>query len=968
MRKLISICAACSLLLSLFGALSVSAGSDTLNDDMEAYAQFTDHAAFMSALKAKWPAVLEKDPSGKIEAVTVPDRVGDDTTAIHLFANGNNIDPYLQTGVNMDMDGGRSISFDVKIESLDAAITVCYRDGNTNPTGWFNILKKEAGDPKLTSFNTTIMDQGAAYQITPGLWHRVAIVTSFDSTAMEMTYSVYIDGRKLIDRAVHANANAKYKNLAVRFGMATARSEGGKCDGYFDNIKIVPLSKAGFQDMTASPANGSTTVETSQNTVRFQFGTEIDPDTFQTGEITVMESTGGSETAITPAEAVLSGDMLKLRLRDGALPNSADYTVTLPEGIRDINGNPLPEEKRVLMFGTVSDPNNQPPVVSITSPADRTRLDPGSAAELRIEASDPDGRIVNAIYYANGTEIGRSSQAPFSLDWNGLEAGTYSLTCRVYDDGGARTNSETVTLLVAENQLPTVQLTAPESGLETAPGQPVTLAAAAEDPNGEAVRLVEFFVDYQKIGEAAQAPYTCVWTPEAEGDYALSARAYDAAGGGGYAEPVNVIVVRREADVIYEWDMESYDGTNASCPAGSDCVVNENIGRFSKAQLDAAHGISLGSSIPGVVGNNAPFFRIELAEQKTGMLTAEAELRLDTTEHVVECFTARGTSASGGTAWNTDLIFKNGEIRTQGPDAKVMDFEANRWYKLKAVYNLDAKTVEIYIDGTLVSSKAYQNTGMAGIPQIRFTHKSEKEIAGTMYLDNVRISVLPLPIKAEGIAAKNAAGETLSAYHAADISAIEVGFSKALAPGTVNGENVKLYKGYEDVSLAAEISCGNGNKAVVVKPAGPLEDASLYRVVLSDAVKDSEGNSIGRNRGGSVRTLAGDYGIQNGVFESGGEPLRAVMTLAPGDTAEFRTEAVNAAGGQREVWVMTALYRGNTMEKYQLTRAVVSGGEPQEISGGSFRIDGALTPEHSLRGFVWDSETGAALGEQFILQ
>lgn len=84
MRKLISICAACSLLLSLFGALPVSAGSGALTDDMEAYAQFTDHAAFMSALKAKWPAALEKEPAGKIEAVTLPDRMGDDTTG-HPF-------------------------------------------------------------------------------------------------------------------------------------------------------------------------------------------------------------------------------------------------------------------------------------------------------------------------------------------------------------------------------------------------------------------------------------------------------------------------------------------------------------------------------------------------------------------------------------------------------------------------------------------------------------------------------------------------------------------------------------------------------------------------------------------------------------------------------------------------------------------------------------------------------------------
>lgn len=964
MKKLISICAVCSLILTMFGVLPVSAGNSALTEDFEAYAEYTNHGEFMAALKKLWPDSLEKDPDAKFEAVKVTDRMGEETTALRLSGAGTKLaDPYIQTFANMDMDGDRVISFDVKVKDQESTLKVCYRDGNISPTGWFNIFEKWNGKTEVKSFNQVVSSQGAPYVFTPEVWHHVVVVTSFDGASETMTYSLYVDGEKLVDNATYNHAGAKYRNVQLRFTMSFVAGEKGKTEGYFDNIKIRPLSQAGFQEMTTVPAAGTTDADVAQNAVRFRFGTEIAPASFSAENVVVTEAVSGTETAITPVKAELSGDILRIQLKDGELASSADYTVTLPEGILDIHGNALPEEKRTLMFGTASDPGNQPPAVRIIAPADGTRIDPGSSVDLEIEASDPDGEVVNAIYYANGQEIGRSNRKPFSINWNGMQEGRYSLTCRVYDNGGARSNSEAVNLVVEKNKLPTAELKAPAEG---APGVPVTLEAAAADPNGESVQKVEFFVDYQKVGEATEAPFTFSWTPEKEGEYILSAKAYDAVGGGGYSKPVNFVAVKREATVLYQWDAEKFDGTEGSCPSGGRPVGN-GTGTFSAVQLDAEHGKSAACHIDGKVGNNAPYFVVDFPEQKTGILTAEVELRMDTTEQIVECFTIRGNGSGGAVVWNTDMIISGGEIRANGPAAKLKEFKANQWYKLKLVYNLNAKKVDIYVDDVLMQSKGYQSGGLQGIPQIRFTHRSDADVQGTLYLDNLKISILDEPAKEQGISAKNAAGEILNQYKAEEISTIQVNFTKALSGGTVKAENVKLYKGYGQVELEAEVSCGSENKAVVIKPAVPLEDGSLYRVELSDAITDTSGTSIGRGRGGSIRTLAGECGVQNGSFLCAGETVESVMNLIPGEEVVFRAEGVSRQGA-KSVWILTALYKGDTMENYALTKVTLEGEAPQAIESNGIRINGEITPEHSVRTMIWDAETGAALGEQFILK
>jgi hypothetical protein len=82
--------------------------------------------------------------------------------------------------------------------------------------------------------------------------------------------------------------------------------------------------------------------------------------------------------------------------------------------------------------------------------------------------------------------------------------------------------------LVKANLPPAVHLTAPADGTRLSSPGPVTIAAAASDPDGTVIR-VEFLADGAKLGESAAAPYSFVWASPA-GTHALTARATDNAG------------------------------------------------------------------------------------------------------------------------------------------------------------------------------------------------------------------------------------------------------------------------------------------------------------------------------------------------------------------------------------------------------------------------------------------------------
>jgi uncharacterized protein YjbI with pentapeptide repeats len=91
---------------------------------------------------------------------------------------------------------------------------------------------------------------------------------------------------------------------------------------------------------------------------------------------------------------------------------------------------------------------NQPPTVSLTSPANNTTVRKGATVTISATATDSDGWVDRVEFYAGSVRINADSSAPYSFVWRPTTRGTFTLTARAYDEDGAVTISAPVTVRV----------------------------------------------------------------------------------------------------------------------------------------------------------------------------------------------------------------------------------------------------------------------------------------------------------------------------------------------------------------------------------------------------------------------------------------------------------------------------------------------------------------------------------------
>jgi hypothetical protein len=91
---------------------------------------------------------------------------------------------------------------------------------------------------------------------------------------------------------------------------------------------------------------------------------------------------------------------------------------------------------------------NVAPTVSITSPANGAIFTAGANITINATASDSDGTVSNVQFFQGSTSLGTDSSSPYSVTWNNVPAGNYSLTARATDNGGAQTTSSPVSITV----------------------------------------------------------------------------------------------------------------------------------------------------------------------------------------------------------------------------------------------------------------------------------------------------------------------------------------------------------------------------------------------------------------------------------------------------------------------------------------------------------------------------------------
>jgi hypothetical protein len=91
---------------------------------------------------------------------------------------------------------------------------------------------------------------------------------------------------------------------------------------------------------------------------------------------------------------------------------------------------------------------NQPPSVSITAPMDGAVFTAPVNIAINANAGDNDGSVTQVAFYVNGALLGTDTTSPYSFAWNGVAAGSYTLTAIATDDNGATMSSAAVQVTV----------------------------------------------------------------------------------------------------------------------------------------------------------------------------------------------------------------------------------------------------------------------------------------------------------------------------------------------------------------------------------------------------------------------------------------------------------------------------------------------------------------------------------------
>jgi len=328
-----------------------------------------------------------------------------------------------------------------------------------------------------------------------------------------------------------------------------------------------------------------------------------------------------------------------------------------------------------------------PPAVSITAPANGANYQAPAGIALTASATPGGGATIASVaYYQGATLIGTATASPYSVAWNNVVAGSYSLIALATDSAGGRKLSAPISVTVTAPPPPTVSLTSPANDASYMAPASIALAADAAPASGATIARVDFYNGAALIGTANAAPYTATWTNVPAGNYALTARATDSRGATATSVPANIVVIGTTVAIA-----APADGAVFVAPAAFALVAQASTSSGVIARLDYYNGAAL----IGILAPNSANI--------TGTLNLS---NVAAGSHV---YTVKATHANGSAVLSAPV-----HVTVQpGPSVTLVSPSANAFYIAPATISLDASAatpngtinkVEFYNGATLLAS------------------------------------------------------------------------------------------------------------------------------------------------------------------------------------------------------------------------------------------------------------------------
>ena len=106
---------------------------------------------------------------------------------------------------------------------------------------------------------------------------------------------------------------------------------------------------------------------------------------------------------------------------------------------------------------------NEPPAISITTPAANSQYTAPASFAINATATDPENAMLSVDFYANQTLISRDTTAPYSATFTTSTPGSYSLTAVAHDADWQQHDLGAVPVTVqgTSNGVPTASSTTP---------------------------------------------------------------------------------------------------------------------------------------------------------------------------------------------------------------------------------------------------------------------------------------------------------------------------------------------------------------------------------------------------------------------------------------------------------------------------------------------------------------------------
>lgn len=216
--------------------------------------------------------------------------------------------------------------------------------------------------------------------------------------------------------------------------------------------------------------------------------------------------------------------------QDSDAPYAYTYTPTTV-GTKIIKVEGLDKDglktERTVTINVVQE--NVAPIVNLTSPVDGAIYEIGETIALEATSSDADGTIEKTNFKINDLFYRFSTANPAKTIFDPTAVGTYKIAARTVDNDGLD-NEKFVTITVVEpNRAPTVNLTSPVDGAVYQLNETITIAAVANDIDGN-FKNVNFKIDDQFYRFSGQQEASTVFNPTVAGTYKIAARAIDTEG------------------------------------------------------------------------------------------------------------------------------------------------------------------------------------------------------------------------------------------------------------------------------------------------------------------------------------------------------------------------------------------------------------------------------------------------------